>query len=64
MQLIKPVLQGNVKSFVPKADATRMYNKHIQAALQNTVWTSCISWYHAGQSLPLIDHGAKLSSLQ
>ncbi|KAG8753499.1 hypothetical protein FRC11_007368 [Ceratobasidium sp. 423] len=48
MQLIKPVIRGQAKSFVPKAKATQVYNDYIQEALQHTVWTSCISWYHAG----------------
>jgi hypothetical protein len=49
---------------VPKADATRVYNEYIQDELQHTVWTSCISWYHAGQSLHIIDPGTKRSFLQ
>ena len=54
MQLIKPIIRGQAKSFVPKAKATQAYNDYIQEALQHTVWTSCISWYHAGTSLLVI----------
>ena len=59
MQLIEPVIRGKAKSFVPKADATRAYNDFIQDELTRTVWTGCISWYHAGlltysTSLPLL----------
>lgn len=50
MQLIEPVIRGKAKSFVPKADATRAYNEYIQDELTRTVWTGCISWYHAGSS--------------
>ncbi|KAG9086905.1 hypothetical protein FRC07_012956 [Ceratobasidium sp. 392] len=47
MQLIEPVIRGQAKSFSPKATATRAYNEWIQDELTRTVWTSCISWYHA-----------------
>ncbi|KAF8604479.1 FAD/NAD(P)-binding domain-containing protein [Ceratobasidium sp. AG-I] len=50
MQLIEPVLRGKAKSFVPKVDATRAYNEFIQDELKRTVWTGCISWYHAGNT--------------
>ncbi|KAG8689841.1 hypothetical protein FRC09_012238 [Ceratobasidium sp. 395] len=48
MQLIEPVIRGKAKSFSPKAAANRAYNEWIQDELSRTVWTSCISWYHAG----------------
>ncbi|KDN40460.1 hypothetical protein RSAG8_08080, partial [Rhizoctonia solani AG-8 WAC10335] len=50
MQLIKPVIRGQAKSFVPKARATQAYNDYLQEELKHTVWTSCISWYHAGEN--------------
>ncbi|CAE6456439.1 unnamed protein product [Rhizoctonia solani] len=50
MQLIKPIIRGQAKSFVPKARATQAYNDYIQEELKHTVWTSCISWYHAGEN--------------
>jgi hypothetical protein len=48
MQLIKPIIRGHAKSFVPKVDATKAYNDYLQEELKSTVWTSCISWYHTG----------------
>ncbi|CAE6443561.1 unnamed protein product [Rhizoctonia solani] len=50
MQLIKPIIRGQAKSFVPKARATQAYNDYLQEELKHTVWTSCISWYHAGEN--------------
>ncbi|KAG8719460.1 hypothetical protein FRC08_002774 [Ceratobasidium sp. 394] len=50
MQLIEPVIRGKAKSFSPKPSATRAYNEWIQDKLSRTVWTSCISWYHAGET--------------
>lgn len=55
MQLIEPVIRGKAKSFVPKADATDAYDNYIQAELKHTVWTSCVSWYHAGESANVVD---------
>ncbi|KAF8759822.1 L-lysine 6-monooxygenase (NADPH-requiring) [Rhizoctonia solani] len=49
MQLIKPIIRGHAKSFAPRADATKAYNDRLQEELKHTVWTSCISWYHAGE---------------
>ncbi|KAG8786077.1 hypothetical protein FRC12_016936 [Ceratobasidium sp. 428] len=54
MQLIEPVIRGKAKSFSPKATANHAYNEWIQDELSRTVWTSCISWYHAGQPALLL----------
>ncbi|KAG9077823.1 hypothetical protein FRC06_008685 [Ceratobasidium sp. 370] len=51
IQLIRPIIQGKAKSFVPKIDATRAYNVHLQDQLNRTVWNGgCVSWYRAGQN--------------
>ncbi|QRW15667.1 hypothetical protein RhiXN_03668 [Rhizoctonia solani] len=32
-----------------QGNATKAYNDRLQEELKHTVWTSCISWYHAGE---------------
>ncbi|KAG8740833.1 hypothetical protein FRC11_015108 [Ceratobasidium sp. 423] len=45
--LLKPVLQGKVKSFVPRTELTRSWNKWVQSCLNKHVWSGCASWYRA-----------------
>ncbi|KAL4250060.1 FMO family protein [Abortiporus biennis] len=46
MQLISPILKGQVSSFEPKDEATERYNKILQSKLETGVWsTGCSSWY-------------------
>ncbi|CUA72834.1 hypothetical protein RSOLAG22IIIB_10339 [Rhizoctonia solani] len=46
-ELLKPVLQGKVKSFVPRNEPTRSWNKWVQSCLNSHVWSGCASWYRA-----------------
>ncbi|KAG8728117.1 hypothetical protein FRC12_021999 [Ceratobasidium sp. 428] len=48
-QLLKPILLGKVKSFAPRAEATRSWNDWVQFQLSKYhIWSSCASWYRAG----------------
>ncbi|CAE6343559.1 unnamed protein product [Rhizoctonia solani] len=47
-QLLRPILAGDVKGFMPRADSTRAWNKWAQSKLGNHVWSGCISWYRSG----------------
>ncbi|KDR73518.1 hypothetical protein GALMADRAFT_124691 [Galerina marginata CBS 339.88] len=49
MQLIRPVLQGQAKSFEVTDEATDEYNDWLQRRLQSSVWTDCVSYYQAGR---------------
>ncbi|CAE6520964.1 unnamed protein product, partial [Rhizoctonia solani] len=46
-ELLKPVLQGKVGSFVPRNESTRSWNKWAQSCLNSHVWSGCASWYRA-----------------
>ncbi|QRV78305.1 flavin-containing monooxygenase/FMO family protein [Ceratobasidium sp. AG-Ba] len=49
VQLLKPILNRQAKSFVPKAESSRSWNVWVQQQLsQKHVWGSCSSWYRAG----------------
>ncbi|KAJ7108242.1 GNS1/SUR4 family-domain-containing protein [Mycena epipterygia] len=50
IQMIKPVIAGAVSSLEITAEATETYNRDIQARLTGFVWTTCASWYRAGQT--------------
>jgi hypothetical protein len=50
LQMIKPIMQGRVKSFEVKPEASKVYNEEIQSKLRNTVYTSCLSWYRGGET--------------
>ncbi|KAL4250048.1 FAD-binding Monooxygenase Superfamily protein [Abortiporus biennis] len=51
MQLIKPIVKGQVSSFEPTEEATEAHNKIIQLKLQKTIWaTGCTSWYRRPDS--------------
>jgi len=47
-RIIKPIIQGRVKSFEVKPEASKAYNETIQSKLRKTVYTSCLSWYRGG----------------
>ncbi|KAG8725511.1 hypothetical protein FRC09_013750 [Ceratobasidium sp. 395] len=47
IQFLKPIVQGKVKSFVPRLNATRAWNDWVQSCLKNYIWTSCNSWYRS-----------------
>jgi len=49
LRMIKPVIQQKVDSFEVLNTASKAYNKKIQTKLQNTVYTSCFSWYRSGR---------------
>ncbi|CAE7140616.1 unnamed protein product [Rhizoctonia solani] len=48
IQRLKPILAGDVKGFMPRADATRAWNERAQPKLGKHVWAGCASWYRAG----------------
>ncbi|KAI0052204.1 FAD/NAD-P-binding domain-containing protein [Auriscalpium vulgare] len=48
LQLMKPVLSGDLASFEPTAAASDAYNSHLQRRLDASVWTQCASWYRVG----------------
>ncbi|QRV78322.1 flavin-containing monooxygenase/FMO family protein [Ceratobasidium sp. AG-Ba] len=49
VQLLKPILNRQIKSFAPKAEATRSWNVWVQQQLSKKhIWASCSSWYRAG----------------
>ncbi|CAE6384403.1 unnamed protein product [Rhizoctonia solani] len=45
IQLLRPILAGDVKGLMPRADSTRAWNKWAQSKLGNHVWSNCVSWY-------------------
>ena len=45
MQLIKPILAGDVRSFAVREEASAKYNSWIQKRLTRTVWNHCQSYY-------------------
>lgn len=49
LQLVKPILDGQAKSFEIKADETDKYNTWLQDRLSTSVWTACNSYYQAGR---------------
>lgn len=51
LKLLKPVIQGNISSFVPRNESTRAWNIWLQSGLKHHVWPSCFSWYRAGQKI-------------
>ncbi|EDR14376.1 uncharacterized protein LACBIDRAFT_292343 [Laccaria bicolor S238N-H82] len=44
-QLIKPILDGQAKSFEISSEATDEYNTWLQDRLSTSVWTDCTSYY-------------------
>ncbi|CCO32104.1 60S ribosomal protein L2 [Rhizoctonia solani AG-1 IB] len=47
-QLLRPILAGDVKGFMPRADSTRSWNEMAQSKLGKGVWSGCASWYRSG----------------
>ncbi|KAI9508293.1 hypothetical protein F5148DRAFT_1275811 [Russula earlei] len=45
MQLIRPILEGEVQSFAVREDVSAKYNSWIQKRLVRTVWNFCDSYY-------------------
>ena len=45
LQLIKPILDNQAKSFEVTEEATAQYNTWIQDRLSKSVWTECNSYY-------------------
>jgi len=45
MQLIKPILEGNIQCVDVSSAATDKYNAKIQEKLSRSVFVSCHSWY-------------------
>lgn len=50
LQIIKPIIEGNAKSFMVREDITNKYNTWLQGRLSRSVWTECISYYQAGRN--------------
>ncbi|KAJ7758295.1 hypothetical protein B0H16DRAFT_649863 [Mycena metata] len=48
IQLIQPILTGDISSLEVTIEATDAYNRHIQAKLAGFVWSKCSSWYRTG----------------
>ncbi|EFI28346.1 monooxygenase [Coprinopsis cinerea okayama7 len=46
LQLIKPVLEGKIKSVEVTDEATDSYNDWLQERLSKSVWTDCDSYYY------------------
>ncbi|KIJ41244.1 hypothetical protein M422DRAFT_780394 [Sphaerobolus stellatus SS14] len=50
LQLCKPIFEGKAKSFEVRRDVSENYNVDLQRRLDETVWTSCHSYYRNGSS--------------
>ncbi|KAG7447924.1 FAD/NAD(P)-binding domain-containing protein [Guyanagaster necrorhizus] len=58
IQMIKPIIDGRVKSFDIKEDVCSTYNSWLQLRLASSVWTDCRSYYHVNRD----DH-SKISAV-
>lgn len=47
IKLIKRVIEGKIKSFEIKEEATNKYNEWLQDRLADSVWNDCNSYYQA-----------------
>jgi hypothetical protein len=45
IRLIKPILEGKVRSVAVREDASAKYNSWLQARLARSVWNFCESYY-------------------
>lgn len=45
IQIIKPILDGQAKSFEVTEEATQRYNAWLQTRLSKSIWTECNSYY-------------------
>ncbi|CCO33438.1 putative monooxygenase Mb0916 [Rhizoctonia solani AG-1 IB] len=54
-QLLRPILAGDVKGFMPRADSTRSWNEMSQSKLGKGVWSGCGSWYRRGKRQEFCD---------
>ncbi|KAJ7494237.1 hypothetical protein B0H11DRAFT_929851 [Mycena galericulata] len=50
LQMIEPVIAGDISSFEVTAEATNDYNRNIQARLKGFIWSKCSSWYRTGDN--------------
>ncbi|KAJ6566991.1 hypothetical protein B0H19DRAFT_1258157 [Mycena capillaripes] len=50
IQMIKPVISGNILSMEVTAEATDTYNREIQRRLSGFIWAKCFSWYRTGNN--------------
>ena len=48
LELIKPVLRGELETVEVADEATARYNDKIQARLRKSVFVDCVSWYRKG----------------
>ncbi|GJJ12715.1 hypothetical protein Clacol_006959 [Clathrus columnatus] len=49
-QLIKPILEGSVKSYEIKAEVADRYNVDLQKRISQMTWTECHNHYQAGEN--------------
>jgi cation diffusion facilitator CzcD-associated flavoprotein CzcO/acetyl esterase/lipase len=53
MHWIERIRAGEIRSVVPKPDATARFNEEMRAAMPGTVWTTgCSSWYLDADGVP------------
>lgn len=45
LKIIRPILEGNARSFEVTEEATDKYNEWLQGRLKHSVWTDCSSYY-------------------
>ncbi|KAJ7232047.1 hypothetical protein B0H12DRAFT_1145977 [Mycena haematopus] len=50
VQLIKPVIAGEISSMEVTPEATDTYNHDIQKRLSGFIWSKCFSWYRTGNT--------------
>ncbi|KAJ7100486.1 hypothetical protein C8R44DRAFT_834794 [Mycena epipterygia] len=50
IQMITPVIAGDISSMEVTAEATDAYNRDIQARLAGSIWSTCFSWYRTGNT--------------
>ena len=48
VQLLKPILDGDLDSVDPTSAATTRYNDWLTARMNSSVFVQCTSWYRAG----------------
>ncbi|KAJ6608307.1 hypothetical protein B0H10DRAFT_2303255 [Mycena sp. CBHHK59/15] len=50
IQMVKPVIAGDIVSLEVTAAAADAYNAKIQSRLAGYIWSKCFSWYRAGNT--------------
>ncbi|RAL07846.1 flavin-containing monooxygenase [Aspergillus homomorphus CBS 101889] len=61
LQWIRKIAREDIHSIVVKDDVVRQYNRHAQAGLKRTVWTTgCQAWYNNGTTVTAMYPGSVL----